>query len=280
MRRVARQRRRLAEQALARVRGVRIDDRGRARELGARRGDRRDRPEQHAELAARDQLGVAADRLLRRRRGGAAGEPAEAVAVDVGRDLDLVGRRTDERAHVRARDRATVAVEHAAFDRAAAHERELGHAAPRLELDAAGRDEAGRERIRDPAAVRHALDAEHAVVAAARRSAAPGRRRMGAARPPRPSRRPRRGRRPCRRRSRAASSAQLERRERPGAEPVHAHAARRESRLATRTPDSGLPAGSARGTRRARRSVTSSVPPIASPRMPTLRARDRRRRRR
>src|SRR5690606_23879022 len=84
-----------------------------------------------------------------------------------GRQL-VAGRAADERAHGGAGDRLAVAVEDAALDRATADQRELGDAPPGRELDATRARVAGRVRVGDPRAVRHALNAEHAVVAAAR----------------------------------------------------------------------------------------------------------------
>src|SRR5207248_869044 len=72
------------------------------------------------------------------------------------------------RAHRRAGDRLARAVEHATFDRATSDERELGHAMPGLELDAARRQVPRCEGVGDPPAVRYALDAKHPVVAGAR----------------------------------------------------------------------------------------------------------------
>ena len=161
------QRRRLAGE---RGRDARIDDRRGPRRDRARRRNRRNRSEHHAELAARRRT---ADRRRTRvavgdRRRGAAGEPAQLILIDLRGDLDRVLARR-QRAHGRARDRLAVAVEHAAFDRRRrARARARARRLPGLELDTAGRQVAGRERIGDPAAVRHALDAEHAVVAAAR----------------------------------------------------------------------------------------------------------------
>ncbi len=120
------------------------------------------------------------------RRRGAAREPAQPIAIDVGAvaagvaaqviaidrgghlDRATVRAGPAERAHARAVDRVPLGVEHAALDHAACGELELRHAVPGLELDPARRQIAGRERLGDPPAVRHALDAEHAVVAAAR----------------------------------------------------------------------------------------------------------------
>ncbi len=165
-------------------------------------------------------------RGIRGRRGGAAREPAQPILVDLGGVLGRVGSR-GERANRGARHRMARSIEDPALDRRAPLQRELGHALAGVELEAARRDEPGRVRIRDPPAIGHAFDAEHAIVAAARVA-----RRLVVARGPQLDRRDQP-------RSlvaidhapdddRAGFEPELDRRERACAEPRHPHGARGE----------------------------------------------------
>ena len=174
---------------------------------GARRRDRRDRPDQHAELAAREELRIAAE--ASRRRGGAAvrpREPAQAIPIDVGRDLGGSCPRSSARTVAPATGwpspsstRPSIAAPRASAS--------SGTPWPASSSTPPGDEIAGRERIGDPArrSARPRCGTRRRRRCA--RSAAPDRRRPAAARPRRPRRCPRRDRSRGRRRSRRPRAA-------------------------------------------------------------------------
>ena len=264
-------RRAAADRRRAPAPASRIDDRGGPRGDRARRRDRRNRAEQHAELAARDELRIARERARRSARGAAVrpAEPAQLILLDERRDLGRVRAAPSARARSRPRRagrRRRARGPRSSPPRASASS---GTPLPGLELDAAGRQIAGRERVGDPAAVRHALDAERAVVAAARVA----RRLIVADRPQLD-----RGDEPgafvaidhATDDDRAASSRSSTGANGPAPSRFDAHGARRERALLRVDLVATLRQVRRRRTRPCASVLRSSVPPIASPRMPTV----------